>query len=162
MEQEQNVIKDYAARVERVVSEYEDHIAKHLDEEYVRKTSWSDRLADNMAAFGGSWKFIIFFSGFLFIWIIWNITPFLPHFDRTPFILLNLLLSFLASFQAPIIMMSQNRQAKRDKNEAVIDFAVNWKSESEVDDIQQHLHRLEDQINDIKKLLEGFQNEKAI
>jgi uncharacterized membrane protein len=65
------------------------------------------------------------------------------HFDPQPFILLNLCLSFVAAFQAPVILMSQNRQAARDKRESIVDFAVNYRAGLEIDDIQAHLHRVE-------------------
>src|SRR5207253_884715 len=100
------------------------------------------------------------------VWVILNSLAFtkIIHFDEPPFILLNLLLSFLAGFQAPIIMMSQNRQSARDKKEAIIDFAINYKAEQEIDDIQVHLHRIEadfesfrnevkSDLQEIKKLL---------
>lgn len=67
--------------------------------------------------------------------------------------MLNLCLSFIAAFQAPIIMMSQNRQAARDKHESIIDFAINYKAEQEIDDMQKHIHRIEDELMEIKLLL---------
>ncbi|MHB1654055.1 MAG: DUF1003 domain-containing protein [Desulfitobacteriaceae bacterium] len=146
--------KDNSRRVGRLVDQYEHQILAHLNEDYARDTKWPDRLADKMASFGGSWKFIIFFCVFLFLWIVWNVVGFTKHFDNPPYILLNLILSFLASFQAPIIMMSQNRQAVRDKHEAVIDFSINYKAELEIDDMQSHLHHLEGKISEIKLLLE--------
>lgn len=145
--------KDYAERISRLVDAYESHIQIQLDREYLQNTTWADRLADRIASFGGSWKFIIIFSCFLAFWLVWNILRFTVHFDQPPFILLNLILSFIAAFQAPIIMMSQNRQAARDKHESVIDFAINYKAESEIDDMQGHLHRIEGEIRQIKKLL---------
>jgi uncharacterized membrane protein len=141
------------ARLERLVHSYESKILTRLDEEYARDTSFGDRIADKIAAFGGSWKFIIIFSSFLALWIVWNVLSFTYHFDGKPFILLNLILSFIASFQAPIIMMSQNRQAARDKHESIIDFAINYKAEEEIDDIQGHLHRVEKELAEIKQLL---------
>ncbi|MGX2959724.1 DUF1003 domain-containing protein [Peribacillus sp. JNUCC 23] len=90
----------------------------------------------------------------MFIWIVWNtlsITRF--HFDEPPFILLNLCLSFIAAFQAPVIMMSQNRQAARDKHESIIDFTINYKAEQEIDDMQKHIHRIENELMEIKLLL---------
>ncbi len=74
-----------------------------------------ERISDGVAHFGGSWKFIIYFSVFLVIWIVFNSLPFLGYmsFDKPPFILLNLILSFIAAFQAPFIMMSQNRTEKK-------------------------------------------------
>lgn len=153
--------KDDARRIDRLVKHYENSILSHLDEEYHRKTSWSDRLADHIARFGGSWKFIICFALFLFGWMIWNILPHTYHFDGEPFILLNLILSFIAAFQAPVIMMSQNRQAVRDKNEAIIDFAINYKAEQEIDDMQSHLHRIEGELVQIKALLLSVQKNKS-
>ncbi|OIK08709.1 hypothetical protein BIV60_25595 [Bacillus sp. MUM 116] len=142
-------------RIDRLVDSYEKSILTNLDEAYQRKTSWSDRLADRIAAFGGSWKFIIYFASFLFVWIVWNTLSFTGfHFDKPPFILLNLCLSFIAAFQAPVIMMSQNRQAARDKHESIIDFAINYKAEQEIDDMQKHLHRMEGELMEIKKLLQ--------
>ena len=117
-------------------------------------TRRSDRVADKVAAFGGSWTFIIIFGCFLVVWILINLLPFLGlQFDPKPFILLNLILSFIAAFQAPIIMMSQNRQAARDKHESIIDFAINYKAEQEIDDMQKHLHRMEAELKEIKELL---------
>lgn len=132
-------------RIDRLVNDYEKSILNRLEEEYTSKTKFPDRLADRIAQFGGSWKFIICFSSFLAAWMVWNILFMTKslHFDEPPFILLNLCLSFLAAFQAPVIMMSQNRQTERDKHESVIDFAINYKAELEIDDIQSHLHHIE-------------------
>ncbi|MDP4084809.1 MAG: DUF1003 domain-containing protein [Bacillota bacterium] len=141
-------------RIDRLVDSYEKSILIHLDEEYFRKTSWSDRLADRISSFGGSWKFILSFGFFLCFWMVWNSLTFTQHFDKRPFILLNLILSFIAAFQAPIIMMSQNRQAARDKHESIIDFAINYKAEQEIDDLQSHLHIIENELNSIKLLLQ--------
>ena len=142
------------SRIDRMVESYERRVAARLDEDYEQHTRRSDRVADKVAAFGGSWTFIIIFAVFLFIWILVNILPFLGlQFDPKPFILLNLILSFIAAFQAPIIMMSQNRQAARDKHEAIIDFAINYKAEQEIDDMQKHLHRMEAELAEIKALL---------
>jgi uncharacterized membrane protein len=139
--------KDEQQRINRMIHEYE------------KQTTLGDRVADKIASFGGSWKFILIFSSFLLFWLIWNVVSFTKHFDEPPYILLNLILSFVASFQAPIIMMSQNRQAARDKHESIIDFAINFKAEEEIDDIQAHLHRMEKQIEEIRQLLKnGEQN----
>ena len=142
------------SRIDQMVESYEKRVAARLDEDYVSHTSRSDRVADKVAAFGGSWTFIIIFACFLVVWILLNILPFLGlQFDPKPFILLNLILSFIAAFQAPIIMMSQNRQAARDKHESIIDFAINYKAEQEIDDMQKHLHRMEAELAEIKKML---------
>ncbi|NRD80071.1 DUF1003 domain-containing protein [Bacillus sp. BRMEA1] len=150
--------KSSAERIDRLVDDYESNIMIHLDEEYMRSTTKADRLADQIAKFGGSWKFIIWFALFLTSWIIWNTIAFTKHyhFDEPPFILLNLCLSFIAAFQAPVIMMSQNRQTARDKHESIIDFAINYKAEQEIDDMQGHLHRIEREIILMKKLLSSL------
>jgi len=143
-------------RIERLVNDYEEKVLRRVNVEYRRKTRWSDRLADKIAAFGGSWRFIIIFSLILAFWIVWNTLSFTRHFDNPPYILLNLVLSLIAAFQAPVIMMSQNRHAEQDKHEAIIDFAINYKSEQEIDDIQSHLHRLEADMREIKDMLRGI------
>ncbi|MDD9148713.1 MULTISPECIES: DUF1003 domain-containing protein [unclassified Sporolactobacillus] len=142
-------------RIDRLVDRYESEIVKQLNSEYVKKTKRSDRIADFIARFGGSWSFIIMFASFLTVWIVWNTVLLTSglRFDKPPFILLNLCLSFIAAFQAPFIMMSQNRSAARDKHESIIDFAINYKSGQEIDDMQGHLHRLEREVAVIKKLL---------
>lgn len=94
----------------------------------------SQRLADVVASFGGSWSFIILFLGIILTWILANVY-FLRsayQFDPYPFILLNLILSCVAAFQAPIIMMSQNRQDEKDRRRARADYMVNLKSEMEI------------------------------
>jgi uncharacterized membrane protein len=91
------------------------------------------RLADKVATFGGSWTFILSFGGFLFCWIVTNVL-FLSSkaFDPYPFILLNLILSCIAALQAPVIMMSQNRQEEKDRDRARKDYMINLKSELEI------------------------------
>jgi len=149
-------------RIDKLVKNYEQKVSLRLDEEYETSTKLSDRIADKVAAFGGSWTFIILFSTFLLLWILINILPFtFLHFDSKPFILLNLVLSFVAAFQAPLIMMSQNRQAARDKHEAIIDFAINYKAEQETDDMRTHLHRMEAEIAEIKQMLAAMQQPGA-
>jgi len=150
-----NLNEENLMRINRLVDHYKSEILYQLDNEYVRKTNWSNRLADKIAQFGGSWRFIIWFACFLVGWIIWNslfITKGM-HFDVPPFILLNLCLSFIAAFQAPIIMMSQNRQTVRDKHESVIDFAINYKAEQEINDMQSRLCHIESELIEIKELL---------
>jgi uncharacterized membrane protein len=90
------------------------------------------RLADKIAGFGGSWKFIIAFVTFMLVWIIINIYLVSKPFDPFPFILLNLLLSTVAALQAPLIMMSQNRKEERDRQRAINDYMVNLKAEIEI------------------------------
>lgn len=111
--------------------------------EEVQQLTFGQRLADKIADFGGSWTFIISFCFFLGLWIVVNAGVLLKQpFDPYPFILLNLMLSFLASLQAPVIMMSQNRQEARDRQHAEGDYKVNLKAELEI----RHLHEKVDYL----------------
>ena len=102
-----------------------------------RNPPFTSRVADKVAGFGGSWKFILTFGLFMLLWILVNLYLLSKPFDPFPFILLNLLLSTLAAIQAPIIMMSQNRKEEKDRQRAVNDYLVNLKAEIEV----RNLHR---------------------
>ena len=111
------------------------------------KVTVGDKLADLIAKYGGSWWFIIGFCIFLFCWMTANtLHIFGIHFDEYPFILLNLFLSCLAAFQSPIIMMSQNRQAERDRYDAENDYRTNMKSEMEI----RNLHEKINQLNEVQ------------
>lgn len=142
-------------RIDRLVDDYENLISNRIDQAYIEETTWANKLADRIALFGGSWNFIVLFFLFLFVWITWNLVPVLAdyRFDPNPFILLNLLLSLLAAFQAPIIMMSQNRQAARDKRESIIDFAINYKSEYEINEMQARLAQISERLDEISLAL---------
>jgi len=85
--------------------------------------------------------------------MVWNIVSFTVHFDGSPFILLNLILSCLAALQAPVILMSQNRQAARDKQEAIMDFAINYKAERENLEIQRLLEKMDQRLDQIEQKL---------
>jgi len=154
------VNEDHAKHIDKLVDDYKTHILSQLNAQNSRETTFSDRLADKFALFAGSWKFILIFTTFLTFWMVWNTISLTKaaHFDAAPFILLNLILSFTAAFQAPFIIMSQNRQAIRDKHEAVVDFSINYKAELEIDDMQHHLHRLELQVSDIHQMLHKLQS----
>ncbi len=111
----------------------DDLISKNLGTERIEKVTLGARLADLIASFGGSWRFIILFGVLLMGWIILN-TVFLMQkpFDPFPFILLNLILSCLAAIQAPVIMMSQNRQEQKDRLRSQNDYKINLKAEIEI------------------------------
>ncbi len=114
------------------------------------KRSFGERLADQVAAVGGSWGFIIAFGLFLVVWMGWNeLTGKHLSFDPYPFIFLNLMLSMLAAIQAPVIMMSQNRAADRDREAAGHDYLVNLRAELEI----MHLHDKVDTLRQ-KQMLE--------
>lgn len=105
--------------------------------------SFGQRIADNIASFGGSWFFILSFLGFLCIWIVLNAWWLGQHtFDPFPFILLNLILSCVAAIQAPVIMMSQNRQEEKDRERAKKDYMINLKSELEIRLLHEKLDHL--------------------
>jgi uncharacterized membrane protein len=117
-----------------------DSLAKHetlaedVQEEYEEKRSLGDRLADNLASFGGSWSFLISFGFVLVVWMATNVVlgVYGRAFDEYPFILLNLVLSCLAAIQAPVIMMSQRRQEAKDRLRSQNDYRVNLKAELEI------------------------------
>ena len=112
-------------------------------EEDEQKTSFGQKLADKVAEFGGSWGFIIFFMTFLVAWILLNVFWLSNHgFDPYPFILLNLILSCIAAIQAPVIMMSQNRQEEKDRERAKKDYKINLKSELEIRELHEKIDHL--------------------
>lgn len=107
-------------------------LADKLDDE-IQEFTLGQKIADKVASFGGSWTFILSFMAFLCLWIVGNVFILLNKgFDPYPFILLNLILSCIAALQAPIIMMSQNRQEEKDRERAKKDYMINLKSELEI------------------------------
>ncbi len=112
-----------------------------------------DRLSDSVAQFGGSWRFIGLSGAVLVIYTVCNVVLGGRAWDPYPFILLNLFLSMLAAMQAPIIMMSQNRQDAKDRLRAELDFEVNRRAEVEIRGLSAKLHEVGDQIDDVKRLL---------
>lgn len=118
-------------------------LASNINAEFEKDLTLGETLADKIAVFGGSWKFILVFGSVLFIWIIINTAVLLwKPFDPYPFILLNLILSCLAAIQAPVIMMSQNRQEAKDRLRSEHDYRVNLKAELEI----RHLHEKIDHL----------------
>lgn len=128
-------------------------LSENIQEEIEADLTPGERLADKVASFGGSWTFIVVFFSFILIWILINIW-FLSakSFDPYPFILLNLLLSCLAAIQAPIIMMSQNRQEQKDRVRSEHDYKINLKAELEIKLLSEKIDHL--LVNQNKKLLE--------
>src|SRR6202521_2571815 len=115
----------------------------------------ADRAADLFANAVGSWKFIIIQSVLLTIWITLNVVAWIRHWDPYPFILLNLALSFQAAYAAPIIMMSQNRQAAKDRLMVEQDYEINLKAEEELKSIMNHLEQQDEVMLDILRRMEG-------
>ncbi len=120
-----------------------------IEEQY----TFGERIADVVASFGGSWTFIIVFGLFMAIYVAINIALAMKAWDPYPFILLNLFLSALAAIQAPVIMMSQNRQDKKDRLRSELDFEVNRHARTELQGVSQKLNNVGDRIADIEELL---------
>jgi len=117
--------------VEKAIKE-ETLITTTIEDNEEQRT-YGEKLSDQVASFGGSWKFIIIFGLILMVWIIYNTTIMVnKSFDPYPYILLNLILSCIAAIQAPIIMMSQNRTEAKDRKRAINDYLINLKSEIEI------------------------------
>jgi CRP/FNR family transcriptional regulator, cyclic AMP receptor protein len=117
------------------------------------EATWGDHIADAVARFGGSWAFILSFLASLAVYICINAILGRSAWDPYPFILLNLFLSMLAAVQAPVIMMSQNRQDTKDRLRGELDYDVNRRAESEIQGLSRKLQQLGDKIDDIEDLL---------
>lgn len=128
------------------------------------KSTFGQRIADKVASFGGSWTFIIIFVSILVVWIAGNAVLLLDKgFDPYPFILLNLILSCVAALQAPVIMMSQNRQGEKDREKAQNDYMVNLKSELEIRMLHEKIDHLvlhqEQSLIEIQKVQMDMMND---
>jgi uncharacterized membrane protein len=135
-EREQRVILHIAKR---------SHVARNVNSVLEEQQTLGERFADRVALFGGSWTFIIIFTGMLIAWVVVNtiaLARFGGGFDPYPFIFLNLILSMVAALQAPVILMSQNRQAARDRLAASLDYEVNLKAEVEIMALHDKLDRI--------------------
>jgi uncharacterized membrane protein len=110
---------------------------------YGTPLTFGQKAADKLTKWAGSWSFILSFGLFLVIWISANIYAWIESWDPYPFILLNLCLSCLAAIQAPVILMSQNRESDKDRQRAQYDYAVNRKAEREIQEIKTQLNRIE-------------------
>ncbi len=128
-------------------------LSENIQYEIETELTFGQRLADRVAAFGGSWTFIITFFSFILFWMLVNIWFLATKpFDPFPFILLNLILSCLAAIQAPIIMMSQNRQEQKDRQRGEHDYKINLKAELEIKLLSEKIDHL--LVHQNKKLLE--------
>ena len=134
----------------------EETIARDVEAAWQGRRSVGERVADFVADFGGSWNFIISFMVILVVWIAFNLwVATRAVFDPYPFILLNLVLSCLAAIQAPIILMSQNRQTDRDRIEAEIDHEVNVRAELHIRHLLTHIHALERRVETLITTLQS-------
>jgi uncharacterized membrane protein len=156
------MMSELGTRLRQTTQLVSQRATRNVNEEIEERMSLGDRVADRIASFGGSWPFIFLFAGVLLCWmglnafLVWKHTgaPFNDNgsFDPYPFIALNLMLSMTAAFQAPIIMMSQNRAGKKDRLAAEIDFKVNLKSEMMLEELTRRMERLQNE--QIEELLE--------
>jgi len=137
-ESEQRVVERLTRRL---------HISRNTHREFEESLTFGQRLADRIAVFGGSWTFILLFLALLLSWIVLNtvVLTRVSAFDPYPYIFLNLILSMLAALQAPVIMMSQNRYAAKDRVAAQHDYEVNLKSELEILALHQKVDMLREQ-----------------
>lgn len=182
----QRVVSDYAKKRQNQLTDIERRviktftrrasISKNLGKKYKDDRTLGERIADRVAAFGGSWTFIFIFGGVLIAWVILNSYILARRgdaFDPYPYILLNLFLSMIAALQAPVIMMSQNRQAAKDREAAEHDYEVNLKSELEIRLLHEKLDELrearwaelvaiqQEQIEMLKQLVEDTTRRNA-
>jgi uncharacterized membrane protein len=127
--------------------------SRNPNEVIEEKYTFGERLADVVASFGGSWTFITVFGVVLVTWTAINVALRTRAWDPYPFILLNLFLSMLAALQAPVIMMSQNRQDKKDRLRSELDFDVNRRAESEIQNLSRKLNLMTDQLCDLDDML---------
>ena len=126
---------------------------RNVNEVIEEESTLGERIADTVAGFGGSWTFILIFLAALVIYTAANVILHQKAWDPYPFILLNLFLSMLAAIQAPVIMMSQNRQDKKDRVRGELDYDVNRRAESEIQGLANRLNLLTDKIGDVDDLL---------
>lgn len=154
-DREKRVIQHIAGRL---------HVARDVNRVFTQQQTFGERLADRVARLGGSWAFIAIFTGMLVVWVVVNtvvLSGFGGGFDPYPYIFLNLILSMVAALQAPVILMSQNRQAARDRLAAGLDYEVNLKAEVEImalhdkldrirlDHLETMIERLSDKLDDL-------------
>jgi uncharacterized membrane protein len=146
---------ELSALEEQVVKSLQEQelLSTNINIEYDKQLTFGERLADRIADFGGSWRFIGIFAALLLLWVALNSTFLIRKpFDPYPYIFLNLILSCLAAIQAPVIMMSQNRQEAKDRLRSEYDYRINLKAELEIRHLQEKLDHL--LMNQWQRLLE--------
>lgn len=126
---------------------------KILERLHFSPSTFGEKSADNLSQWAGSWSFILSFLFFIAVWMAVNFVGYIQEWDPYPFILLNLVLSCLAALQAPVILMSQNRQSKKDRQKSDYDYLVNRRAERKIEEVQKQLNRVERKlgIENVKK-----------
>lgn len=158
------LIREIGARLRQTNMLVSQRVSRNVNTEIDKKLTLGQRVADKVAAFGGSWRFIIIYSSILIVWMSIN-TFFLAYysgqngaqFDPYPYILLNLMLSMTAAMQAPVILMSQNRSTQRDRFAAEQDFKVNLKSELMLDDLTRSDRERSIQLAELARVMKKMQ-----
>ncbi|HEX4899348.1 MAG TPA: DUF1003 domain-containing protein, partial [Pyrinomonadaceae bacterium] len=159
-----DVICEIGARMRQTNALVSQRVTRNINEQIEQSSTVGQKVADKVASFGGSWTFIFIYVGFLLSWIIFNSLVLLHYgsreggaqFDPYPYILLNLMLSMTAALQAPIIMMSQNRAAEKDRLAAEQDFRVNLKSELMLEDLTRKGRERDEQLNELIALVKDL------
>ena len=163
-----DVICEIGARMRQTNTLVSQRVSRNINQEMEQKSTIGQRVADKVASFGGSWSFIFLYGGALLIWIAMN-TFLLAHyghgengaqFDPYPYILLNLVLSMTAAMQAPVIMMSQNRAAEKDRLAAEQDFKVNLKSELMLEELIRKSREREGMVENLTEMVASLREEK--
>jgi uncharacterized membrane protein len=160
-----DVICAIGARIRQTNALVTNRVTRNINVVMEEKTTFGQRVADKVASFGGSWTFIVIYSLFLLIWIAFNsfvLVHYRSDFDPYPYILLNLMLSMTAALQAPIIMMSQNRAAYKDRLAAEQDFKVNLKSELLLEELMRRNRARDAQVQEIVEGIHRLQREKSL
>jgi uncharacterized membrane protein len=135
---------------------------KNWHNEHLEQLSFANRLADTVASGMGSWRFIIWQTILVVIWMVLNLVGLMQHWDPYPFILLNLLFSTQAAYAAPIIMMSQNRQNDRDRAHAEADYQTNIEAKQEIEALAKQLNKLEiEKLDKLITMMEEMRKEKG-
>jgi CRP/FNR family transcriptional regulator, cyclic AMP receptor protein len=164
-----DVICEIGARMRQTNSLVTNRVTRNINVEMEEKTTVGARIADKVASFGGSWTFIFIYCSFLLAWMILNSFVLYRYgsgqdgaqFDPYPYILLNLMLSMTAALQAPIIMMSQNRAAEKDRLAAEQDFKVNLKSELMLEELMRKSNSRDAQMQEVVETVKGLQRAKS-
>lgn len=164
MKENQKLVREILADIQRDMSDEEilsllasSRISENTDKEAKKAYTLGQRAADAIAKFAGSWAFIFSFVAVLLLWMIGNVLLASKAFDPYPFILLNLVLSCVAAIQAPLIMMSQNRQEEKDRRRAENDYKVNLKTEIMIEDLHNKLNKVLSRQETIFRLIREAQ-----
>ncbi len=141
-----DILRILGGRIRKTDVLLQTRVARNPNEAIAEELSLGDRIADEVARFGGSWNFIGLFLGTMLVWIVLNTWVLTHPFDTAPYIGLNLILSMLAALQAPVIMMSQNRQDSKDRIRSELDYKVNLKAELEISELHEKIDQIREEM----------------